>query len=212
LPLEDDEPDEINSNLVNFSHQARMELSRAEMEPIVLSGLAFELEMLGELEKALKPFAAAFQKYASRLTLADINLESAFGAKNADLNSILLKLSKKLSEEKSVFIEIQKSYANTIAKTNDGLHVIVSDTSRMRFKDEMTPEIMRTIENLTKIWVKYVDPKLGLPARDGSTENPYSRYITYSLGFLGITNINTNQIVDRAHRVFKPQFVKKSNK
>jgi hypothetical protein len=115
----------------------------------------------------------------------------------------LTALDEKLMEEINVWREIKKIKLTNIELTNDGIHVLTADTTAMRFADRMTPEIFRTMENLTKLWIKYVDPTLGLPPRDNQTTNPYSRTISAALAFLGIHHITTGQIVDRADRIFK---------
>lgn len=197
---------EIHGNLLAYCHLTRMELSRYEREDDVLAAVAFEIEFLKNLSETVTPFVTASGDYIDRLDKLELN-SAYLSALDLDwLSTRIPNIKQLIDQEIVIWDSIHDIYLENLIDTNDSIHVFENEKFASRYNVSVTPKRLRHLENLTKIWIKYIDPNLGLPARDGEPNNPYVRAMLAALAFSDITDFTAGQIVDRANRLFRRRF------
>ena len=210
--------------LVEFLHLVRMELGRSELEIPVLEALKHQIEFVEEtirIAEANLKGVVDFQRARADVAAIPENLiplqvqqkkRLNIDQSHKYLNDCTAQISQFLDDLKTELIWwkfTQEVVLASVPETNSGLHLLQTDVSKMKRAKSLSPSTIRTMENLTKIWIKFIDPTLGLTLRDGTNiSGPYSRYVAVGLLFLGIEGVTIDQIVDRARRSFRPLAVR----
>ena len=187
-------------------HLARMELSRDELYLPTLAVIDEEIALLQKQISALEDGRSAANDAIERAENAGTGHLLAFDQKKPELVTAIERFSSLIEfiqAELSIWFDFRKAIESEAAATNDGLHVLKTDIKRMKKSSVKNIRAMTLIENLTKIWIKYVDSKLGLASKKINPKNPYIRFILAGCSFAGLTDVKAAQILNVSGRYFK---------
>ncbi len=193
---------------IDLLHEVRMELSRHELEIDVLKVVASRAETA---ELALAGLVSARQiRETSSVAPGPLNENIRIGNAGAMKKGATASREGNSDHDETSRLTIEYwqkivvALNGSISATNEGRHVMQTDPERIRNTNGMTSQIVRLLENLTDIWVKYVDVELNLPTQGGKNSNPYIKFIIASLKAAGEDKIMPKQVLNIALKTFRP--------
>jgi hypothetical protein len=109
-------------------------------------------------------------------------------------------------QEAALFAEMAGTLDQEIPLTNDGMHVARIDAARVRHK-QLRPDVVRTLEVMTRIWIKHVDSEAGTVRSDPKPTSPIIRFLAITLAVLGVDGVESKTLLHLVKRRFKPEMV-----
>jgi hypothetical protein len=204
-------------NRVPLLREIRLELSRAEQEIPIMDALHKRLERLERGLPLLKELHADEEWLTiapknqvllfTMLALTNASLvrgRSSSEVQDPDAPSVVFGTMSKIYEREIILLEeVLAALDRQIVVTNDQTHLAGVSTESVRHS-ALTPPVLRHLEVMTRIWVRWVDPTLGLPRNETPWNSPYLRFLSATLAINGIGTVEPISLWNLATKRFRP--------